>query len=109
MNLFDVVKDLVKKKELSWEEAKPHYTPYVINKALSFDKRMVFFANEINRLHFMEHQMQFAFYQGALPKVNGTARWIKSEKHTEEVKKLAEKYQCSLGEAQEMMQFYSDK
>lgn len=99
MNVFDIVKGINQKKELpEWEELEDVYVPWLVNKALSFDRRTVLWANEANKLHQLEKRMQFDLLVNGVDKITRPGMWIKAEK-LDGVMEIAKKYSCGLQEA----------
>lgn len=55
------------------------YAPYIINKCLSGHVDAIMFANEMNRYHFLDKQLQYDFYINILRKKKRFAPWLKKE------------------------------
>lgn len=56
------------------------YPPYIINKCLSGHLDCVLFANEMNRYHFLDKDMQYNFYINILRKRKRFSPWVRKEK-----------------------------
>ena len=56
------------------------YPPYIINKCLSGHLDCVMFANEMNRYHFLDKDMQYNFYINILRKKKRFSPWLRKEK-----------------------------
>ena len=56
------------------------YPPYIINKCLSGHLDCVMFANEMNRYHFLDRDMQYNFYINILRKKKRFSPWLRKEK-----------------------------
>jgi hypothetical protein len=56
------------------------YPPYIINKCLSGHLDCVLFANEMNRYHFLDKDMQYNFYINILRKKKRFSPWLRKEK-----------------------------
>ena len=56
------------------------YPPFIINKCLSGHLDSVLFANEMNRYHFLDKDMQYKFYLNILRKRKRFSPWIKKDK-----------------------------
>ena len=55
------------------------YNSYIINRSLSYFPDTIFFANEMNRLHHCDSELQYAFYLGIVRKKRRFSKWDKSE------------------------------
>ena len=56
------------------------YPPYIINRCLSGHIDCVMFANEMNRYHFLDKDMQYEFYINILRKRKRFSPWIRKDK-----------------------------
>jgi len=56
------------------------YPPYIINRCLSGHLDCVLFANEMNRYHFLDKDMQYNFYINILRKRKRFSPWVRKEK-----------------------------
>ena len=56
------------------------YPPYIINKCLSGHLDCVMFANEMNKYHFLDKDMQYNFYINILRKKKRFSPWLRKEK-----------------------------
>ena len=79
MNPFDYVKAAsYSKKDIMVDDiAEKAYTPYIVNRALSYHLDTVLFANEMNINHNMDNRLQFDFYINTIKKRNGFSKWHK--------------------------------
>ena len=66
------------KEDLSHEIRE--YPPYIVNKCLSGHLDCVLFANEMNRYHFLDKDMQYNFYLNTLRKKKRFSPWIRKDK-----------------------------
>ena len=70
------------KENLIKEE--PHiikeYPPFIINKCLSGHMDCVLFANEMNKYHFLDKDMQYNFYLNILRKRKRFSPWLRKDK-----------------------------
>ena len=66
------------KEDLSQEIG--DYPPYIVNKCLSGHLDCVLFANEMNRYHFLDKDMQYSFYLNTLRKKKRFSPWIRKDK-----------------------------
>ena len=59
------------------------YPPFIINKCLSGHLDSVIFANEMNRYHFLDKDMQYKFYLNILRKRKRFSPWIRKDKDSD--------------------------
>ena len=68
-------------------EDEPHlareYPPFIINKCLSGHLDCILFANEMNKYHFLDKDMQYEFYINILRKRKRFSPWIRKDKVTD--------------------------
>jgi hypothetical protein len=83
MNPFDYVNAILQnKKQLIVDEiTEKAYTPFLVNRSLSYHKDCVIYANEMNKCHFIDKKMQNDFLLNTIrSQKRPFAKWIKSEK-----------------------------
>jgi len=70
------------KKNLIQEDPsiKKEYPPFIINRCLSGHLDCVLFANEMNKYHFLDKDMQYEFYINILRKRKRFSPWIRKDK-----------------------------
>ena len=56
------------------------YTPYIINRCLSGYLDCILFANEMNRYHFLDKDMQYTFYLNTIRKKKRFSPWLRKDK-----------------------------
>jgi len=56
------------------------YPPFIINRCLSGHLDCVLFANEMNKYHFLDKDMQYNFYINIVRKRKRFSPWLKKEK-----------------------------
>ena len=56
------------------------YPPFIINKCLSGHMDCVLFANEMNKYHFLDKDMQYNFYLNILRKRKRFSPWLRKDK-----------------------------
>jgi hypothetical protein len=59
------------------------YPPFIINRCLSAHLDCVLFANEMNKYHFLDKDMQYEFYINILRKKKRFSPWIRKEKDSD--------------------------
>jgi len=62
---------------------KKDYAPYIINRCLSGHIDCVLFANEMNKHHFLDKDMQYSFYLNSLRKKKRFSPWLRKDKVTD--------------------------
>jgi hypothetical protein len=56
------------------------YPPYIINRCLSSHIDSVLFANEMNKNHHLDKDLQYSFYLNSLRKKKRFSPWIRKDK-----------------------------
>ena len=56
------------------------YPPFIVNRCLSGHLDCVMFANEMNKYHFLDKDMQYNFYLNILRKRKRFSPWVRKEK-----------------------------
>lgn len=106
---FDFVKNIKDKSGHSYsDENKQNYNSFVINRALSMGLQTLFFANEMNRKHHLDKDLQYDFYYYGMPKVKGFDKWIKSDEKSQHIELISEYYSCSFDKAKEIINILND-
>ena len=59
------------------------YPPFIINKCLSGHLDSVLFANEMNKYHFLDKDIQYKFYLNILRKRKRFSPWIRKDKDSD--------------------------
>jgi hypothetical protein len=59
---------------------KKEYSPYIINKCLSGHIDCILFANEMNKYHHLDKDMQYSFYINTLRKRKRFSPWLRKDK-----------------------------
>lgn len=59
------------------------YPPFIVNRCLSGHLDCVLFANEMNKYHFLDKDMQYEFYINILRKRKRFSPWIRKDKVTD--------------------------
>lgn len=83
-NPFDYVNSILqnKKKMIVDEQTEKEYTPFLVNRSLSYHKDCIIYANEMNRRHFLDKKLQFDFLINTVrSQKRPFAKWVKSEKN----------------------------
>jgi hypothetical protein len=81
MTPFDFVNSIThNKKDLFAEEpeqSEKDYAPFIVNKALALYPDCLFYANEMNRLHHLDADLQFRYYLNSIRPMKRYAKWVK--------------------------------
>jgi hypothetical protein len=81
------------KEDLTADEAGERgYNAFLTNRGLSYFRDSVAFANEMNKLHFMDRRMQFLFLINTLAPRKRRSKWFKAEKQDDV--DLVKEYYC---------------
>jgi len=82
-NPFDYANSILqnKKKLIVDEQTEKDYTPFLVNRSLSYHKDCIMYANEMNRRHLADKKMQYDFLLNTVRSMKRPfAKWVKSEK-----------------------------
>jgi hypothetical protein len=83
MSPFDYLNAILQnKKQLIVDEiTEKEYSPFMVNRGLSYHKDCIMYANEMNRRHFLDKKLQFDFLLNTVrSQKRPFAKWVKSEK-----------------------------
>ena len=59
------------------------YPPFIVNKCMSAHIDTVMLANEMNKYHFLDKDMQYSFYLNSLRKRKRFSPWLRKDKVTD--------------------------
>ena len=82
-NPFDYVNSILQnKKNLIVDElTEKDYSPFLVNRTLSYHKDCILYANEMNRRHLTDKKLQYDFLLNTIrSQKRPFAKWVKSEK-----------------------------
>lgn len=85
------------------------YSPWVINKGLSYNIDTVLAANQMNINSSLDKDMQYVFLKGVITKKKRYSKWAKKTEIADELNIICDKYNCSLQKAQEYYPLFSEK
>lgn len=98
MSPFEVAKNIKEKGEIliQTESDEKIYTPYVVNKALSFSQQNIFLVDLMNTGRNLSGKMQYHFYYNVIPKSKKFDPWLKSNtpKDSDELVLMISEYFC---------------
>lgn len=83
MSPFDFVKEIMQGKTdiMVDSDTEGKYSPFLVNRSLSYHLDCIAFANEMNRRHHLDNRMQFDFLLNTVrSKKRPFTKWAKSEK-----------------------------
>jgi hypothetical protein len=111
---FDIVNALYKGTNLYTdpdtpkEELEKAYVPFLINRALSYNIGTLFFADDLNFYHGLDHRMQHDYLNNSIkPGKRNYSSWSKPDT-TDDVLMLSEYYGYSLTKAREALPLLSE-
>jgi hypothetical protein len=93
---FDIIKSFNEKTEMlvTDEHSEKEYTPFVVNRGLSFMRDTILYAAEINKYSCLDKKLQHDFYYYAIPKGKRFGKWEKRIKN-EDIVLIQTIYSCS--------------
>ena len=90
------------------ELSEKSYAPYLTNKSLSYFTDTLLYANEMNRMHFLDNKLQYEFFLNSIRKKKRFAKWAKADKNDDLVM-VSEYYQISLSKAKEAIRILTQE
>jgi len=90
------------------ELSEKSYAPYLTNKSLSYFTDTLLYANEMNRMHFLDNKLQYEFFLNSIRKKKRFAKWAKADKNDDLVM-ISEYYQISLSKAKEAIRILTQE
>jgi hypothetical protein len=90
------------------DETEKAYVPFVVNRALSFDRETIIYANAVNKMPTLSKRMQHDFLLNTIKRKSRRFAWIKTPKsdYTDDV---MEYYDCSYAKASQYLTILSDE
>jgi hypothetical protein len=107
---FDYVNAILQnKKRLEVLENRKDYIPFLVNRSLSLHQDCVLFANEMNRRHHLDKELQFDFLLNTVrSKKRPFAKRVKSEKN-DDLECIKQVYGFSDTKARDALRLLSDE
>jgi hypothetical protein len=103
LNPFDFVNDITfGKKDIFSDETQRAYIPFMVNRALSYFPDTVFYAHDMNLVHFLDKYVQYKYFLHAIPKRRRFAKWGRKI-NDEDVVSVSKVYQLSTEKAAELI------
>ena len=98
------------KKDLFQDpQAEKDYSPFMINRGLSFFPDTILYANEMNKSAQIPTKWQFEFLKNSIPKKKRFSKWHKKDVTTEQLKLVMKHYKYSERRAFEVLNILSQK
>jgi hypothetical protein len=98
------------KKDLFQDpQAEKDYTPFMINRGLSFFPDTILYANEMNKSVQIPTKWQFEFLKNSIPKKKRFSKWHKKDAQSEQVRLVMKHYKYSERRAFEVLNILSPK
>ena len=84
------------------------YAPFVVNRCLSVHLECILFANEMNKYHFLNKDMQYTFYLNTLRKKKRFSPWLRKDK-IEDLETVKKYYGYSNEKAYQVLKILSNE
>ena len=109
MNPFDYLNAInTTKKDIMVDElAEKSYSPYMVNRGLSYFPDTILYANEMNKNHHIDHRLQFDFFINIIRKKKRFSIWAKPAE-IENLDVIKEYYGYSNEKAKSVLSLFSD-
>ncbi|MDB4343477.1 hypothetical protein OAA15_00490 [bacterium] len=115
MKIFDWLKEITLNKN-NWdsfsEEDKKSFNPWMVNRFLSMDSNYIEVVDIVQKYQHLTDKQLYTLYQTLIPKNNVFLKYIKGKKDknsTEDMKYLANYFECSTREVKDYMEFTPKK
>ena len=90
------------------EFVEKEYTPYVINRCLSYFPDTIFHINQMNEMSHIDKKLHFDYLLNAIRKRKRFSKWLKTEK-IKEIEIIKRHYNYSYQKAKEVLSFFSEE
>ena len=111
MSPFDYVNEILQgKKQLVVDDmSEKSYEPFLTNKALSYHRDCILFANEMNRRHFLDKKLQNDYLLNTIrSRKRPFNKWVKAEK-SEDIACVKTYFGLSDSKARDALRLLSDE
>lgn len=110
MNVFDIVNQINYGKEdiFNDPQTQKEYSPFVINKALSFGPDTILYANEMNLHYNLDKKLQYEFLKNSIPKRKRFNKWIKKGTNPKHLDLVCSYYKYSKERGMEALSILSE-
>lgn len=111
MSPFDFIKAINETKEDLMVDPlnEKDYSPFLINRSLSFFPDTILYANEMNRYSDIPKKSQFSYYLNSIPKRKRYSKWFKKDAETKPLSLVMEYYGYSSEKAKEALKILSEE
>ena len=111
MNPFDVINAINYTKEnvFAEEASFKDYSPFMVNRGLSYFPDTVLYANEMNRYPTISNDWQFFFFLNTIPRKKRFSKWSKKDKETKSLQLVKEYFGYSNEKAKEALGVLSEE
>ena len=111
MNHFDFLNAINQTKENLFVDSivEKDYSPFMINRGLSYFNDTIMYANEMNRHMNLGKKLHFDFLLNIVPKRKRFSKWFKKEDTTLIVNAIMSYYKYNQERAQEVMSILNDE
>lgn len=104
MTPFDFINSINGKSKIEWDDVtEKSYSPFIINRGLSFNMQTILFANAMNKYPLLDKKMQYDFYFNGVPKGKRFDRWQKKLAEEDDVKLVKNFYDINTDRALEVL------
>lgn len=108
MSPFDLVNSINNKTAIEWDEVVAKaYSPFIINRGLSFNLQTIMFANVMNRFPQLDKSMQYDFYFYGVPKGKRFDKWFKKIEASSSAQLVSDYYGINMSKAIEALNILS--
>lgn len=108
MNPFDIVTDIsLNKKRLIDETNQKEYSPFMVNRALSYYIDTIMYANDMNINHHVDKLMQHDYLFYSIRKAKRFSKWAKKKKDSD-IELIQEYYGYSYDKAKVAVSVLTD-
>ncbi len=110
MNPFEYIKAINEtKKDIMVDDiAEKGYNPFIINRNFSFFNDTILYANEMNRLHHLDHRLQFDFFINIIKKKKRWSKWVKPQ-DVENLELIKQHYGYSNDKAKSVLELFNNE
>lgn len=107
MNPFEVLKGINEKSsKVVFGDEESKYPAFMVNRGLSYFQDTVLLANEMNRCHHLDGQLQYDFLRGIVRKRKRFSKWAKKVA-VKDVEVVKEFYGYTDAKAESVMDLFS--
>jgi|TARA_B110000881_G_C18222012_1_gene339446 hypothetical protein len=107
MNPFELIKSISNSKKDILENEKD-YNAFMVNRGLSYFPDTVIYANEMNKYHHLDGDLQYQFLINIVRKRNRFSKWNKSTE-SDDIKIIKDFYGYSNEKARDVLPLLSSK